>query len=82
MPATKPFRTNFKYSNYMYTLAGYIAEVISKEPWSKLVTERLLEPLGMRSTGMIDELDGLLDIVTPYTLKHGRLMPIDKTLIK
>ena len=66
----------------MYTLAGYIAEVVSKEPWSKLVTERLIEPLGMRSTGLINELEDLKGIVTPYTLKHNRLMPIDTALLK
>ena len=66
----------------MYTLAGHVAEALSKEPWEKLVAERLIGPLGMRNTGMINAIKDFKEIVTPYTLKNNKLKPIDATLIK
>ena len=80
MPATEPFRTKFKYSNYMYTLGAHVAEILSNESWEKLVTDRLFVPLGMRNTGLLHKTDSLEDIAKHYTLKNNRLLPIDSDL--
>jgi CubicO group peptidase (beta-lactamase class C family) len=45
-----PFRSRYEYSNLMYSAAGHVAEVLTGKPWEALLRERLLEPLGMRST--------------------------------
>jgi CubicO group peptidase (beta-lactamase class C family) len=47
---TVPFRSRYEYSNLMYSAAGHVAEVLTGRPWEVLLRERLLEPLGMRST--------------------------------
>jgi CubicO group peptidase (beta-lactamase class C family) len=47
--AYPPFRA-FHYSNLAYGLLGAVAERITGEPWSTLVSKRLLDPLGMRRT--------------------------------
>ena len=80
MPATEPFRTRFRYSNYMYTLAGHVAEVLSNESWEKLVMDRIIHPLGMRNTGMVDRVDNLDSIAKPYTLKNSKLIALDTDL--
>ena len=45
------FRERFQYNNLTTTTAGHIAEVVTSRPWEDLVREKLLEPLGMNSTG-------------------------------
>ncbi|MGE0554855.1 MAG: serine hydrolase [Gemmatimonadales bacterium] len=45
-----PFRSAYDYSNMMYATAGLVAEAAAGKRWEDLLAERLLEPLGMRST--------------------------------
>ncbi|GAC1651559.1 MAG: hypothetical protein NVS9B15_11850 [Acidobacteriaceae bacterium] len=40
------------YSNCGYILLGLVLEQVTGEPYEKLLHERLLDPLGMRNTGM------------------------------
>ena len=44
------FRERFQYNNMTSTTAGHIAEVVTGRQWNELVQERLLDPLGMKST--------------------------------
>ncbi|KAL4230393.1 hypothetical protein ACF0H5_010775 [Mactra antiquata] len=81
MPACSEFRAEFHYSNYMYMLAGYVAEVMSGESWENLVAKRLLNRLGMRSTGFIDSGRSLNTTAVPYVLKKNKLVPIEKELL-
>lgn len=81
MPACSEFRAKFHYSNYMYMLAGYVAEIISGESWENLVAKRLLHRLGMRSTGFVDNGENLNSMAVPYVLKGDKLIPIDKELL-
>src|SRR5262245_9848125 len=45
-----PFRTKFTYNNVMYGVLGRIVAEKSGKTWETFVTERIIEPLGMRST--------------------------------
>lgn len=45
-------RSRFLYSNLMYAVAGEVAAAAAGRPWEELVTARLLDPLGMRSTAI------------------------------
>lgn len=61
-------QVRWKYSNLAYSLAGYIVESTSGEPWSKYVQSRILDPLGMRST--------TIDTNSPdLAVGYGRRMP-------
>jgi CubicO group peptidase (beta-lactamase class C family) len=40
----------FEYSNFAYALLGQIISVIAREPYQRLITREILEPLGMRDT--------------------------------
>lgn len=45
-----PARTYFQYSNLGLSLAGYIVEELSGEPYDRYVRSHVLEPLGMEDT--------------------------------
>jgi CubicO group peptidase (beta-lactamase class C family) len=49
-PEAKP-GTRFIYSNQGYALVGVMLEKIADKPWESLITERLFEPLKMKSAG-------------------------------
>ena len=49
----QPFREKFLYNNHLYVLAGYVAEVLEHQSWEDLVSEYLLQPLGMTSTTFV-----------------------------
>lgn len=66
MPATKLFRTEFLYNNYMYMLAGYIAEKLTGKTWEDLVQEYIFTPLGMNSSGFVDRVTDFKDFALPY----------------
>jgi CubicO group peptidase (beta-lactamase class C family) len=42
--------TVLAYDNYAYTLAGYLVEAVSGEPFDRYVERHVLRPLGMRGT--------------------------------
>ena len=46
------FRDIWQYNNIMYTLLGYLPELLlpSKTPIARYIKERIFEPLGMNST--------------------------------
>lgn len=43
--------TRFEYSNLGYAILGLVIHAVSGQPYREFVTQRLLEPLGMTSTG-------------------------------
>jgi CubicO group peptidase (beta-lactamase class C family) len=49
-PDPKP-GTKFVYSNAGFSIAGAMAETVTKTPWEALIAKRLFEPLGMKSAG-------------------------------
>lgn len=61
-------QVRWKYSNLAYSLAGYVVEKTSSQPWSEYVQAHILNPLGMRSTTMDRNSP---DLATGY----GRRMP-------
>ena len=81
MPSVSDFRTDFHYSNYMYMLAGYVAEFITGDSWESLVKTRLFDRLGMRDSGFVDTASGLRDMATPYVLKNKELIAVNKELL-
>lgn len=67
----EPIRTTFLYNNMMYTGAGYVVELLSGKTWEEFVRERLLLPLGMKSTTFtIDDMVKQPDCGVPFTEKR------------
>jgi CubicO group peptidase (beta-lactamase class C family) len=50
LPLTQPFRGGMQYQSIMYMAAGRALEKASGKSWETLLHERLLQPLGMKST--------------------------------
>lgn len=46
-----PMRQTFLYNNLMYAATGQIIELQSGKTWEQFVTDRILDPLEMKSTG-------------------------------
>jgi hypothetical protein len=51
MEPEQPLRQTFLYNNLMFAAAGYIIELQSGKTWEAFVKERIIDPLGMKSTG-------------------------------
>src|SRR5229473_1482814 len=47
----EPMRQAFLYNNLMFAGVGYMIELQSGKTWEQFVRERILQPLGMKSTG-------------------------------
>ncbi|XP_074651083.1 uncharacterized protein LOC141905899 [Tubulanus polymorphus] len=77
MESPAPFRTQFIYSNYMYTLAGHVAEELKHgQTWESLVTEYLFKPLNMDTATFVPMLTDVDDLAKPYVTKNGSLTRI------
>lgn len=55
LPLSCAFRERFQYNNLTVTLAGHIVEVMTEQSWEQAVLERVLAPLGMKSTGFLSQ---------------------------
>jgi CubicO group peptidase (beta-lactamase class C family) len=61
-------RQIFLYNNMMYAGAGYAIELQSGKPWAEFVRERILQPLGMKSTVFsIADMLKQPDVGVPFT---------------
>ena len=49
---TAKLREKFQYQNIMFTAAGEIVATVEKQPWEKVVPERIFTPLGMKNSTM------------------------------
>jgi len=50
-----PVHFAFHYSNLAFALLGQVVEKLEARPWGEVVTERILAPLEMRSTGLVPD---------------------------
>ena len=53
VPFTRPPGTAYEYSNLGYALLGRIVTNVSKHPYAETITQTLLVPLGMGSSGFV-----------------------------
>ena len=67
---------SFIYNNLQYLLAGRVAEVLRDDTWENILTDELLDPIGMISTTFLDEDgDDRIRFATPYINVSGVLTP-------
>lgn len=48
----KSFRAAWQYQNFMFMLAGYLAEKLDGRTWEQQVQEKIFNPLGMNSSNL------------------------------
>jgi CubicO group peptidase (beta-lactamase class C family) len=65
---SQPMRQTFLYNNMMYAGAGYVVELLSGRTWEDFLRERVLGPLGMKSTVFsIEDLQKQPEHGVPFT---------------
>jgi CubicO group peptidase (beta-lactamase class C family) len=70
----KDFRSAWQYQNVIYMSIGCIAGKVAGSTWERLVTDRVLEPLGMTSAGFsLTEALAKGDAALPYFYENGQL---------
>ena len=74
---TREFRAAWQYQNFLYTVAGYLVEVLSGQPWEGFLQQRLLTPLDMRDTTYsVQESRRSSDVALPYRLAGDQIHPM------
>lgn len=70
------FRTTLVYSNIGYTIAGAVIGAAAMMPWSRLVEERLIKPLGMTSSYVNGDVPASGNVARPHAVLGGKQQPI------
>jgi len=74
-----PFRARYGYSNLGYTVAGEAGARAAGTTWERLVTDRLLRPLGMsRTTADFDGAPALGNLAMGHALFGGEQRPVPR----
>jgi CubicO group peptidase (beta-lactamase class C family) len=76
-PATS-FRSKYAYDNLLYIAAGQIILAVTGKSWEEYVTEKILKPLGMKTTTLSNaHFPADADVAWPHSKIGGPLRPID-----
>jgi CubicO group peptidase (beta-lactamase class C family) len=76
-PATS-FRSKYAYDNLLYIAAGQIIPAVTRKSWEEYVAEKILKPLGMKTTTLSNaHFPTGADIAWPHSKIGGPLRPID-----
>lgn len=67
IPQRKEFRSEFGYQNNTYIVAGEVIARLTKKTWGENLTEKILNPLGMKNTFVCGaDLKTEMDIASPH----------------
>ena len=78
MKPASSFRNQFAYDNLMYIAAGQIIPAITGKTWEQYVTEKILQPLGMKTTTLSNaHFPTGANYAFPHSKIGGPLRPID-----
>ncbi len=73
----EPFRSDYVYSNVMYTLAGEIVPAVTGQSWDDFMMERFFEPMEMtRTNTSVDDLDEDSNMAWPHQYIEGEVVNI------
>lgn len=67
LPQAQPFRDVWSYNNFMYMIAGHVAEVIGGKKFEELIKEKIWDPLRMNASIFLDDVSSRDDhFANPY----------------
>lgn len=66
-------RTNWKYSNSGYVIAGKIIEEVTGESWDQFIKKTFLNPLNMKDTGYEARFETVSNVSPHYKDSNGKL---------
>ncbi len=73
-----PFRTEFRYSNLMYSAVGHAVEQTTGESWDEYMSKRMFQPLGMtRTSTSMKGLAQTENVAVPHVRVDGETFPTD-----
>jgi len=68
------FRALYQYNNLMYATAGYLIELVTRQPWEEFVAARIFKPLGMGSSNTaVEDSQKTDDYALPYEERKGKI---------
>lgn len=70
-PLSTPTQSRLKYSNYAFAVAGELIAQVSGMPYDDYLRERILQPLGMTNSLLLDSAESVPGLAVPY----GRRRP-------
>ena len=79
---SRSFRTGFVYNNFMYALAGYVAERLRASSWEQLVRQRIFGPLSMTHSKFVSDISTDDDITSSYAFVGGQTEKVDLKLLE
>ena len=65
-PLSLPTQTRLKYSNYGFTVAGELVTQVSGVPYARYLRERILQPLGMTNSLLLEGTETIPGLAVPY----------------
>jgi CubicO group peptidase (beta-lactamase class C family) len=78
MKPASSFRSKYAYDNLMYIAAGQIIPAITGKSWEEYISQKILQPLGMKTTTLSNaHFPAGADIAWPHSKIGGPLRPID-----
>jgi len=83
MPVNSNFRNQQVSFNTHYTLAGAVIERIEKQSWEKVISDKLLSPLGMNNTytDIHSAQQSEQNIASPHLFRNGQLESTEWTKV-
>lgn len=77
IPLTLSFRSDYGYSNMMFSAAGKVVTAVTQSSWQTFITQRLFQPLNMtRSSTSTNELANADNIALPHEKIGGQIRAI------
>jgi CubicO group peptidase (beta-lactamase class C family) len=78
MKPASSFRSHFAYDNLMYIAAGQIVSAVTGKSWEDYIREKILEPLGMKTTTLSNaHFTAEQDYAFPHSKLEGKVQPVD-----
>jgi CubicO group peptidase (beta-lactamase class C family) len=74
---SQPMPTRFIYSNLGYNMMGYVLAAATGKPWQEVVTEAVLEPVGMNHTTTSIEQAARRNFARPYSKEGENWVDVD-----
>lgn len=79
LPQESGFRSEYRYNNLMYIVAGEVVEAASGMLWDDFLEQRIFEPLGMtRTTTRSADVDAAENVTSSHARVDGKIRPIGR----
>ncbi len=73
IPLATSFRSTYAYNNVLYLVAGEVIEAVSGMPWEDFIRTRILDPVGMTHTTLVNQYLSTEDRATTHASVDGHV---------